>query len=68
MDNKGNVEVVIGDHPEDRWNPDGQKRRAAVVIDKRAGRAWTGEGWTDGEAATDAVRRFLGDRRAREYV
>lgn len=39
-----------------------------VITDRRAGRAWSGEGKTASEAATQAVRRLLGDRRAREYV
>lgn len=54
--------TVIGQHP------DGTSKRAAVVTDKEGGRAWSGEGATDDAAATNAVRKFLRDRRAREYV
>lgn len=42
--------------------------RQVVINDHRAGRAWSGEGKTTSEAATEAVRRLLGDRRAREYM
>lgn len=62
------IDVVVGPHPNGSIAPDGNARRAAVIIDKRSQRAWSGEGWTDSEATTEAVRRFLGDRRAREYV
>lgn len=43
-------------------------KRQAVVTDRGAGRAWSGEGNTDSEAATEAVRKFVGDRRSREYL
>jgi hypothetical protein len=57
------IEVaIIGQHP------DGTSKRAAVVTDRQGGRAWSGEGATDDAAATNAVRKFLKDRNAREYV
>ena len=59
---KDDISVSVGGHP------DGSTKRAAVVTDRRSQRAWSGEGGTDSEATTEAVRRFLGDRRAREYV
>lgn len=42
--------------------------KTAVVTDRKSGRAWSGEGANINGAATDALRKFLGDRRAREYV
>lgn len=57
-----NVEVEIGD------STSGNGAKTAVITDKAANRAWSGEGKTAGEAATEATRKFLGDRRAREYV
>lgn len=59
---KENIEVTVGEHPE------GNGKRSAVVQDRTAGRAWSGEGATDSQATTEAVRKFLGDRRTREYV
>lgn len=59
---KENVEVTIADHP------DGNGDKTAVITDKVANRAWSGEGKTESEAATAATRKFLGDRRTREYV
>lgn len=41
---------------------------SATINDRKAGRAWSGEGVTAGAAATEAVKKFLGDRRAKEYV
>lgn len=64
----GEIDVTVGNHPDGSIAPGGQPKRAAVITDKHAGRAWSGEGWTDSEATTEAVRKFLGDRRAREYV
>ena len=58
---RDNVEVEVFDHP----NGTG---KAAVVRDQKAERAWSGEGATESAAATEAMRKFLGDRRAREYV
>ncbi len=46
---------------------DGGKAQA-VVKDTQAQRAWSGEGDTMSQAATEAMRKFLGDRRAGEYV
>ncbi len=43
-------------------------KQQAVVTDRSSGRAWSGEGDTTSEAATEAVRKFIGDRRAREYM
>lgn len=62
MQAKNDIEVSVGEHP------DGSGNRAAVVKDQRSQRAWSGEGKTDSEATTEAVRKFLGDRRSREYV
>lgn len=39
-----------------------------TITDRKAQRAWSGSGKTVGEAATEATKKFLGDRRAREYV
>ena len=38
------------------------------INDRVAGRAWSGEGKDVGEAATEAVRKALGDRRIGEYT
>lgn len=57
---KENVEIYVGE------KPDGIK--TATVTDYKSGRAWSGEGGTTSEAATKAMRSFLGDRRAREYL
>lgn len=57
-----NINVEVGPHP------DGGENRAAVVKDQVGGRCWSGEGRTDSEATTQAVRKFLGDRRSPEYV
>lgn len=57
-----NIEVEVRPHPED-----GSKHQA-VVRDQVAKRAWSGEGTTPSEATTEAVRKFIGDRNAREYV
>lgn len=59
---KDNLEVEVGPHPED------SSKRAAVVKDVKANRAWSGEGATDSEATTEAVRKFVGDRRTKEYL
>lgn len=39
-----------------------------VITDRKSGRAWSGEGKSHNEAATQAVRRLLGDRRTHEYL
>lgn len=46
---------------------DGGKHQA-IISDKLAKRAWSGEGNTGSEAATEATRKFIGDRRVREYM
>lgn len=56
---RDHVEVELGESGD---------RKTAVLTDKPSGRAWSGEGDTHAEAATAATRKFLGDRRAREYV
>lgn len=40
----------------------------ATVNDVSRQRAWSGQGSTESEASTEAVRGFLNDRRAPEYV
>jgi len=39
-----------------------------TITDRKASRAWSGEGASVAEAATQATRKFLDDRRAREYI
>jgi hypothetical protein len=46
---------------------DGAKHQA-VVRDRGRNRAWSGEGDTSSEAATEATRNFIVDRRAPEYM
>lgn len=46
---------------------DGSEKGVAIM-DRKSGRAWTGTGATESEAATEAMRKFLGDRRVREYM
>jgi hypothetical protein len=58
---RDNIEVEIMPIP-------GTGRQSAGISDRVSGRVWSGEGATMGEAATEAMRKFLGDRRAREYV
>lgn len=60
MSNPQNVDVVLG------TNPDGVK--TAVIQDQAARRSWSGEGATHDEAATQATRKFMCDRRVREYL
>ena len=43
-------------------------KHQAIITDKAAQRAWSGEGDTAGKAATEATRKFIGDRRVREYT
>lgn len=59
--NKDSIDVSIGVCEE-------TGKKTAVVTDRGAGRAWSGEGSTESEAATEATRKFLGDRRSSEYV
>lgn len=47
---------------------DGSGGADAVIKDDKAARAWSGRGKTASEAATQAVRKLLGDRRIREYM
>lgn len=49
-------------------DPANSDRYQAVITDTSSQRAWTGDGNTAGEACTEATRKFLGDRRSREYV
>lgn len=59
------IEVEINYSPTGVANGTGQYD--ATVRDGNS-RAWSGSGSTPGAAATEATRKFLGDRRAREYV
>ena len=54
------IDVEIGTNAEGR--------KTAVIKDDGAKRAWSGEGSTESEAATEAARKFISDRRSREYV
>lgn len=56
------LEVVVSD------SPSGNGDKAAVITDRAAGRAWSGEGGSADAATTEAVRRFVDDRRSREYL
>ena len=56
-----NTEVVVTEAK------DGEPAQA-VIQDKVAGRAWSGEGKTSSEATTEAFHKFVSDRRAREYT
>lgn len=58
--NANDISVELGTNAEGK--------STAVVTDRNANRAWSGEGATHSEAATDATRKFIGDRRSREYV
>ncbi len=60
------IQVTTGTVPADAET--GVQNQQVVIQDSSARRAWTGEGATVGEAATQAVRRLLGDRRVREYT
>lgn len=48
--------------------PDLNGRHQAVIHDTGRQRAWGGEGGTPGAASTEALKKFLGDRRAPEYI
>lgn len=66
MSDPTNVDVVLGGNP-DSTAPDGsviKGLKTAVIQDHKANRAWSGEGATHDQAATEATRKF----RAREYV
>lgn len=60
------IDIEIANATSGDGTPTGGK--TAVVIDRKSQRAWSGEGQTESEAATKALRSFIGDRRAREYV
>lgn len=62
MPDKDAIDVQIISPP-----ADGGKHQA-IITDKMGQRAWSGEGNTGSEAATEATRKFIGDRRIREYV
>lgn len=65
-----NIDIVITDTQpavEGETIASGRQKTAAV-FDRKGGRAWTAEGPDASTASTEAVRKFLGDRRAREYV
>jgi hypothetical protein len=47
---------------------DNKTTHSAAIVDRKANRAWAGTGDSAGKAMTEATRKFLGDRRAREYV
>lgn len=69
MASQDDVKVEISNTQSPDGNPVASERsRTAVVVDRAGNRAWSAEGATDSEAATKAVRGFLGDRRSREYV
>lgn len=51
-----------------REDPAGNGRFQATVEDKAANRAWSGNGSTRDEAATDAFRGFVDSRQSAEYV
>lgn len=64
MPNKDAIDVTIT--PPD---PEaGRDKYQAEIKDAAAKRAWSGEGATGSEAATEATRKFIGDRRVREYM
>lgn len=59
MNKSNDVEVELGEI-------DGKKN--ATINDRGASRSWSGEGSTHAEAATEATRKFLKDRRSGEYI
>lgn len=63
---RDDIEVSTGDVCGDAGMPTGRKQ--AVIVDRPAGRAWSHEADTTNDAVTGAMRKFLGDRRSREYV
>lgn len=57
------IDMTVGPHTA------GDGRAEAVIRDKsRTDRCWTGEGNNESEAASEAIKKFLSDRRAPEYV
>lgn len=58
---QGAIEVEV-------FPPQDGGKAQAILKDTGAKRAWSGEGETMSEAATEATRKFLGDPRSREYV
>lgn len=64
-----NIDVVISDtQSSDGSAIPAERSKTAAVLDRKGGRAWTAEGPTENVATTEAVRKFLGDRRTKEYV
>lgn len=59
-----NIEVI---HSHDSTDP-ASPHHSVVITDQKAQRAWSGTGRNVAEAATEATRKMLGDRRVREYV
>jgi hypothetical protein len=39
-----------------------------VISDRVSNREWSGTGTTHDESSTEATRKFIGDRRVREYI
>jgi hypothetical protein len=56
------IDVVTRPHPTETG------KHQATVNDRVHQRSWSGEGNTSDSATTEAVRKFLGDRHAGEYV
>lgn len=65
MQKSEDIEVEIN-LPYSAGNP-GSKHQA-VIKDNAANRAWSGEGDNSNEATTEATRKFISDRRVREYM
>lgn len=61
---RDDVEVVTASG-KDAFGADVQQ---ATIVDRKANRCWSGSGKTVDAAHTEALKGFLGDRRAREYV
>lgn len=61
MSEKDNINV---DHS---YNSESAKHQT-VIKDTIENRAWSGEGTTQSQASTEATRKFLSDRRVREYM
>lgn len=56
------LDMTVAPHPTESG------RHQATIQDHKAQRAWSGEGGSPNEACTEAVKKFVGDRRAREYT
>jgi hypothetical protein len=59
---KDQLDVVTNPHPSQSG------RYQGTVRDVARQRAWSGEGNTSDEAATEALRGFLADRRSPDYL